>query len=461
VNSNLTNHQQEVFQAVIDEINLNLLTPLKGDMDSHFLSLTGAAGVGKSYLTGKIVQAVAREHQGGYRFNGISITAPTHKALKVIKTMLENLNIKADYRTIQSFLGIKPINDYATGEESYKIDRNKKNLPVASLLIVDESSMVSDDLFIFIKEAFLRGRVNTVLFIGDKNQLLPVKSSSNPVFELKKQFALTEIVRQAKDSNVIRIATLFRDRIISQEFIPFYELLQSRIANQTEDVEFFSSKENFIQDFYKNKEWESEDKIITGFSNKKVEAFNKIVRDYHWNERGVQEPPLFFPNDKIRFKSPYERQRLQTTSASNGSMFANGEEFTIKTAKKVNHPSLKIIYWVCEVYGRREQDFIQVIDPQSQNDFNALLDSYIHYAKTSNYEDSKLYWKMYFDTKSDFADVQYIYASTIHKLQGSTYDTVYIDLSSVANNEMISNDSKYRLAYVAITRARKNTKILL
>ncbi len=373
--------------------------------------------------------------------------------------MLENLNIKADYRTIQSFLGIKPIYNYNTGEEKYAIDRTKKSLPAVSLLIVDESSMVSDELFIFIKDAFLRGRFNTVLFIGDRYQLLPVNSSSNPVFELKRQYSLTEVVRQAKDSNIISLATMFRERIISGEFIPILELLQDAIANPTEDIEFFSSKEKFVQDFYKNKQWESEDKIITTFANKDVETFNKLIRDRYWKERGVEEPPLFLPKDRIRFKSPYDRQKSGVVS--NGSIFANGEEVAIKTAREVISPNSHIKYWELEVYGRSEEDFIRVIDPQSQNDFNKLLDSYVYVAKTTNYQDAKSYWKMYFDAKSKFADVQYIYASTIHNLQGSTYDTAYIDLSNIANNEMISNDFKYRLAYVAITRAKRNIKILL
>ena len=60
-----------------------------------------------------------------------------------------------------------------------------------------------------------------------------------------------------------------------------------------------------------------------------------------------------------------------------------------------------------------------------------------------------------------FADVQYIYASTIHKLQGSTYETAYIDLFSLVNNSYMSMSEKYRLVYVAVTRASKDIKIFI
>ena len=56
--------------------------------------------------------------------------------------------------------------------------------------------------------------------------------------------------------------------------------------------------------------------------------------------------------------------------------------------------------------------------------------------------------------------IQYIFASTMHKLQGSTYEQCYINLFDLAKNRM-SLDDKYRLIYVAITRASKDIKIFI
>lgn len=60
-----------------------------------------------------------------------------------------------------------------------------------------------------------------------------------------------------------------------------------------------------------------------------------------------------------------------------------------------------------------------------------------------------------------FAEIQYIHSSTIHKLQGSTYDTTYIDIFSLINHPYMSDDEKYRLTYVAVTRARYDIKIFM
>ena len=54
-----------------------------------------------------------------------------------------------------------------------------------------------------------------------------------------------------------------------------------------------------------------------------------------------------------------------------------------------------------------------------------------------------------------------IHASTIHKLQGSTYDVSYIDIFSLAQNYYMSDEEKYRLLYVAITRASQDIKIFM
>jgi ATP-dependent exoDNAse (exonuclease V) alpha subunit len=72
-------------------------------------------------------------------------------------------------------------------------------------------------------------------------------------------------------------------------------------------------------------------------------------------------------------------------------------------------------------------------------------------------------WRKYFAIKNSFADLKYIYSSTIHKLQGSTYDSLYIDLASIVGLSVNpeKTDLAYRLAYVTVTRARKDIKVLL
>ena len=446
----LTTHQQEVYEAIIGDIKHNLSSIIRSsDIEDHFLSLTGPAGVGKSHLTVQILKGLTG-------LGNIYVTAPTNKAVKVLKDMVDDSSvvINADVRTIHSFLNIRPFKDYNTGEESFSVLRTKKNPPPASLLIVDESSMVSDDLYSFIVEAFNRGQVNTVLFVGDPYQLLPISQGDNVVFKLKRQYQLSEIVRQARDSNIIKLATQIRKRIETQDFINLGELLE---GHETEDIVFFEDKRRFLKDFYKQENWHDEDKVLTSFTNIDVDSFNQHIRDRYWDEQGIKDAAHFVVGDKVRFKSTFENGPVVKTC--NPPLFQNGDEVQVASARLVQREGSSIKYWELTAVGRRKTEIFRVIDQDSLTQFNQQLNLYAQMARTAGYPYRNRYWHQYFRLKNAFADIQYIYAATIHKLQGSTYDTVYIDISTLTHNETVSNDFKYRLLYVAITRARGKVNI--
>ena len=120
---------------------------------------------------------------------------------------------------------------------------------------------------------------------------------------------------------------------------------------------------------------------------------------------------MLLAGDMVRFKS---------SLSTNEALFQNGEEVMLDNVELFNVEQYNLSFWKCIVSG------------QSEN--------------------------KYFKLRDAFADIQYVFASTIHKLQGSTYNTDYIDLASLINNSRIPVDLKYRLAYVAITRARKQIK---
>jgi len=88
----LTTHQYSVFKPIIQNIqeNLSSLFP-SGDINDRLLSLTGAAGTGKSYLTTEILNTILRNYHEFGQNNGINqivVTAPTHKTVKVLEDML-------------------------------------------------------------------------------------------------------------------------------------------------------------------------------------------------------------------------------------------------------------------------------------------------------------------------------------------------------------------------------------
>ena len=453
--SQLSSHQQEVFQQITDKIKENLLSKIVNiPLFARFLSLTGAAGTGKSYLTAAIVDEIDNFLPVGQY--DIYVTAPTHKAVTVMKEMLfYSYDIGVKCCTIHSFLSLKQSYNYETGAEKFTVDRSKDKINRASLLIVDESSMVSNELFEFIAEVVKKGYVNTVLFIGDSYQLLPVNQSSlNDVFRLRNQFKLTQIVRQAKDSQIIQLSTKIRTKISTNDYVDLREIFDE-IDKNSEDIQFFTNKREFIKDFYKNENWQDEDKILTSFTNNEVDNFNNAIRRRFWREQDNDAPKFLLPNDKIRFKKP----SFDINSDNQKILFQNGEEVTIEKAELIFDEKLRFYYWDCLATGRPLSSF-RVVDPYSMEKCNEILNDYAYFARTSNYPENLNWWDKYFKLRDSFSDVQYTFASTIHKLQGSSYKTVYIDLESLLNNRNISKDSMFRLIYVAITRARECVKIL-
>jgi len=84
----LTQTQATIFNKVIDTIKQNLSAPLEVDnIESRLISLSGAAGVGKSYMVAQITKQILIELNLPSYTNSddyICITAPTHKAVQVI-----------------------------------------------------------------------------------------------------------------------------------------------------------------------------------------------------------------------------------------------------------------------------------------------------------------------------------------------------------------------------------------
>ena len=62
-------------------------------------------------------------------------------------------------------------------------------------------------------------------------------------------------------------------------------------------------------------------------------------------------------------------------------------------------------------------------------------------------------WKKFFEVKETWLDLRAVYASSIHKSQGSTYDTVFLNLADIGKNWNATDVA--RLLYVGITRAAK------
>lgn len=461
MNTTLTPHQEEIFNGLTKELKSNLeqaYSTWRGDPINHLFSLTGAAGTGKSHLTVQIVADIYKMISNSrYPYDSIWVTGPTHKSTGILRDeMRRNGIVNIQCATIHSFLKLKLKRDFNTGAEKYVADKFDQQQHRASLLVVDESSMVSEEIYDLILEAVATRKVREVLFVGDPYQLLPVSNNGeNKVYMLEKQFQLTQIVRQQEDNAIITLSQKMKNCIKEQSFPKLDTLFED--IKDSKDIEIFANKDDFVEDFYKNKNWDKEDKIFTSFTNETVESLNDVIRQQYWSEQGINNPDFLMKGDTLRFKNSLNDDGIK--SARTNGVFRNDEEVTLESAEMQIDAKLGIKYWKCQVVNRKNSTFY-VLDPDCLITFNKLLQNIAIDAKNAEFPFNKGYWRKYFGLKNSFANVNYNYAATIHKLQGSTYDTVYIDLNSLMYNKHIDEDFRFRLVYVAITRARHKVKIL-
>lgn len=178
---------------------LAMVEGLVGLDDPAFAVLTGYAGTGKTTL----LQVVADEHGSPL------VLTPTGKAALRVH---EATGLEAS--TIHRWL-YKASEDPKTGEVRWqKRPLDDVHLPANRLIVVDEASMVNEEVWADIW--WLASAVGCkVLLVGDPFQLGPVKQEGrafNALRDLRteRRTALTEVVRQALDSPIIRASMLIR-----------------------------------------------------------------------------------------------------------------------------------------------------------------------------------------------------------------------------------------------------------
>jgi hypothetical protein len=442
----LTTHQNEIYDNVITKIN-NIFNQTQ-DEDNR-ISISGSAGVGKTFLIIKIIQYL-KENEFA-----VMVTTPTHKSLSVIINNLHKYKIdNIQTKTLHSFLQLKLEIDEITGSKVFVIDEKNKEQNTTEVLIVDESSMIGNDLFDFINQSIAQGKIKVVLFVGDPYQLPPVNSEKNTIFELKNSYFLEEIIRQKKDSYIIAIATRIRDCIINQDFsLKIEEFFQGRFN----DLKLFAHKDDFLNNFFKNDSeyWYSKNQIIADYTNKSVDMYNIIARKRYWSDRGILNPKEIEIDDIVVFQ--------EAVLDGEKVIYQNGSITKVKKLNQGYDNELGLSFWLCEDEYERK---FNIVNHLSSDKYQHMLETKIKEAKNAKagYE-KKIKWTEYYKLKEKYASIKFNYSSTVHKLQGSTYDTVFIDIRKMQSlykySDNVEKEFLYRLLYVAVTRASKNINILI
>lgn len=426
--------------------------------DRYFI-LEGWAGTGKTYLGSTLIEWLLWDTLP--RPN-IAMTAPVNDAVKVLRNSAEFIDDHLHYGTLHSLLSMKAKRDNKTGELKFVYDASKKCvLDECDYLVIDEGSMLQDELFHIINTHFVETGSLRVIILGDGGQIPPIGQDFSIPFSQEGRetynmwfYELTQIVRQSEGNPIIQFTTglrknlnkpvpivLFNNSIQDGKGLLFLnskhqkELVQTIRALFTS--EYFKENPNYVK--------------IVCWRNSVVRSFNNLVRSMLFG----REIPKLVVGEKM-VASEAIMNGYESVLISNGTKFEI-LELTIEIAYPVQGgPGYKYYDTLVKIeeFQDTEPIRLKIIHEESEEPYNEYLKK-VHLLCKGE-PDGQLRMKLfnsYYNLKRFFASVEYNYAITAHRSQGSTYQYVLVIMEDIYQNHgMVKVRDRNRIGYTACTR---------
>lgn len=370
------------------------------------LVIKGSAGTGKTYLLKSLIDQNVLPAYTGF-------TATTNKAANVLRDVIDK-----EVSTIFSRLNLIPFDDFNTGKT------NLKQTQIAfideDLLIIDEAYMLTKDVLRYLRNAV--GEETKVIFIGDGYQLPPVFYNESPVSHYDHTLELTKIHR-TDSPDIQQLVLTLRNNVDSLKF--------DEIKSIGTDVQVVTSQDflHLMVEAFADKETNNK---ILAWTNNRVIGYNNFINTLLNGKSELSVGDHITVNKPVLDK--HDNSVLMQVDAA--TVITGIEQTTLDVSGAGKMEVLDIIVL-------RTVHADEVIIAKDHKKLNRIIKEL---AKEKN-------WQAYFKLKNYFNDVRLTYASTVHKSQGSTYDTVFIDVTDICKNTKKLDIAK--LMYVAASRASK------
>ena len=419
----------------------------------------GSAGTGKSLLINHLVGYLEKERIP------YCLCAPTHKAALVMERYTNRVAV-----TLHKLLSLAPniqIFELDLRRLLFIVGKSSPSIPYKGVIICDEASMINDDLYELLKHMAKESKCH-ICFFGDFKQLSPVQQDSlSKIIHIQPQLELTKIYRQANDS----------------ELLPVLEVLRSRSINRFESNNNLKIAQDFkefvtIAKDLTVKAIEANDILqvkIAAYTNARVNAYNELLHKLLFGDA--------FPYYKGEFLTCHDNLEFNNTK------FYNSMDYIItKEPSKVSIPIPKFPLktlpgWRITLYDSlyKSRTNVLILSPDIDSESLLTLAETIESLRLTAIKQSKIsklkgkqYWRDYYQMIGSFTtpfdiffdnrlirkrSFSYGYASTIHKLQGSNYDNILVDIKDVIG-KCREEETLRQLEYVALSRTRNNALIL-
>lgn len=389
--------------------------------DDKEMIISGPGGYGKTHLVQHLIDKTIPHYFDTCKLMGspinyddVGLTATTNKAASVL---MSAANVPTS--TIQSYLHLTVMTDFTTGDSKLKKRRDFK-VHSRQIIFVDECSFIDTPLYSYIQEGFHKCKV---VYVGDHCQMAPVREKLSPVYRNGLRFyELTEPMRNAEQPALMALCNQLREQVETGEFKPIQIVpgVIDHVDNLALDKELHL---NFAQ--------QTMDFACLAYTNARVVQYNDHIRTIRGLPDELTVGEVVINNSAIEL-------------GKDAGMLSVDAEVTIHAIGDIKTQTLK----GCE-FDYREMDVARVAGfthtvkvPTDFNHFNDIL-KYLQRQKAFAEKEF---------LKKNFADLRPHDARTVYKAQGSTYHTVYIDLTDISKCRV--PDQVARMLYVACSRPR-------
>ena len=385
--------------------------------------ISGPAGVGKTYLMNYIIDNTMPRYLEmcqlvGIKpeFDSVTMTATTNKAAEVL-----GLITNRPTSTVHSFFNLTVKDDFTTGQTIIK--RTDRWVVHRHLIIfIDEYSMIDTELWKMLHEGTLDCKL---VYVGDRYQLPPVMESMSPVD--KHNVPTVELltpIRNAGQPALMDICDQLRQTVATGDFKPIK--LVPGVIDLLDDT---GMKNELARHFHK----QTLDARVLAYTNKRVIQYNDHIRAMRNLPVEFQAGELLVNNNAF-----HHRIGMLTVEAEVEVLHNQGPSNMVvddnhRILLDINRLDLKTSLGTI---------YTGVPFATDRDHFDQLVK---YYARQKD-------WPTYFFLKNNVADLRPRDAATVHKAQGSTYDTVFVDLSNISTCNI--QNQVARMLYVAFSRAR-------
>ncbi|MDR0646670.1 MAG: AAA family ATPase [Elusimicrobiota bacterium] len=450
---------------------LILSAEVNGDYSKKIIFIHGAAGTGKSYLLKQIRKENKQFESRSY------FLAPTGIAAHNI-----------DGRTIHSLFSLKPSNIHKkkTLQELQNLELKEFTKPKETIrspllkdtIVIDEISMVRADLFDKISELCKIACGNTlpfgglrIILIGDMYQLPPVVINNGTLsftdriflenygkqnaFFFKSRVWSDIIAFNNKNNsgytavNDMKITFIeLTEQFRQKNDVDFFKNLDSIRNNDCSNLDYFKTEDRNLCStipfltFYKQTAQEKNEielkrltKTPMTFKAKKtIKISNGAILD----TIGTKGENLFTDNIRAEEDLKIAINAKVMFIENNGNEYQNG---TLGIVKAINKNNLN-------------EDIIIV--QKLDNGKEIIVNKYVWKQNIAEYDAVKKIWKK----EAIFEQFPLIlaYAMTVHKAQGSTLESAFIDFYH-AKQQKIGRPFDFGQLYVALSRVKNSKNI--